>query len=399
MTKEPRLVAENLGPITKADVRFGDLTVIVGPQASGKSIFLQALKLAVDRNHIHDTFLHHSVVFNNDAAAFLGAYFGRGMGGMLSSAPPPTLGWNSSSKPLLDFTRRATGRNSSVGIAKEKLFYIPAQRVVSLPAGNSRPFGSFEYGDPYVLRYFADQVHLLLQNEFASKAELFPASNRLNADLRSPIENDIFGGARLEIELKEFRKTLSLKIDGLTEGLTYLAWSAGQREFVPLLLGLYWLCPAGAMSTREPLDWVVLEEPEMGLHPRAIVTLLLNVLELMRRGYRVVVSTHSPVVLDFVWAVRIIQEEGGGEADIRKLFQLKSNVRTKSLAEATMQKSFKVFFFERGAETQDISSLDPGDDNETIASWGGLTAFASRTGGIVADVVNRPKSRGGRNGL
>ncbi|TXT41347.1 MAG: hypothetical protein FD135_403 [Comamonadaceae bacterium] len=33
------LQIQNLGPIVLADVAFGDLTVIVGPQATGKSAF------------------------------------------------------------------------------------------------------------------------------------------------------------------------------------------------------------------------------------------------------------------------------------------------------------------------------------------------------------------------
>jgi predicted ATPase len=39
---------KNIGPIKDADIRFGDLTVFVGPQASGKSIALQFLKLVLD---------------------------------------------------------------------------------------------------------------------------------------------------------------------------------------------------------------------------------------------------------------------------------------------------------------------------------------------------------------
>lgn len=40
--------ALHVGPITDAEVTFGDLTVLVGPQATGKSVFLQFLKLLVD---------------------------------------------------------------------------------------------------------------------------------------------------------------------------------------------------------------------------------------------------------------------------------------------------------------------------------------------------------------
>jgi hypothetical protein len=97
-------------------------------------------------------------------------------------------------------------------------------------------------------------VHILLQNEFGTKAEIFPAKGRLTETLRDPIGEHIFGGAHLTVEPKEFTKTISLKIDTLTEGLPYLAWSAGQREFLPLLLGLYWLCPAGKISRRDQIE-------------------------------------------------------------------------------------------------------------------------------------------------
>jgi len=48
-----RIALRNIGPIRTADVRFGDLTVLVGPQATAKSIFLQLLKLAVDYPAVH----------------------------------------------------------------------------------------------------------------------------------------------------------------------------------------------------------------------------------------------------------------------------------------------------------------------------------------------------------
>lgn len=39
---------DRVGQIVCADVRLADLTVLVGPQATGKSIFLQFLKLVLD---------------------------------------------------------------------------------------------------------------------------------------------------------------------------------------------------------------------------------------------------------------------------------------------------------------------------------------------------------------
>lgn len=45
-----RLEVQSFGPIGKVSIEFGDLTLLIGPQASGKSIFLQLLKLLVDKN-------------------------------------------------------------------------------------------------------------------------------------------------------------------------------------------------------------------------------------------------------------------------------------------------------------------------------------------------------------
>jgi hypothetical protein len=386
-----KISVRNLGPILEADMEFGDLTVVVGPQASGKSILLQTLKLVMDRAHVHDTFGHYSTVFNKDAEAFLSAFYGRGMGGMIRNDPAPTIVCDGKMMSLADLAKRGRPKRK----VTEKLFYIPAQRVVSLPGGKTAPFGSFEFGDPYVLRYFADRLHILMQNEFASKLEIFPSNNRLNESLRRPIEQHFFGNARLELKARAYTKSLSLKIEGLNEGLPYLAWSAGQREFAPLLLGLYWLCPAGGSPTRDDLEWVVIEEPEMGLHPRAIATTLLLVLELMRRGYKVVLSTHSPVVLDLIWAVRLIKKHEGSEKDILKLFDLPSKSKTKALSARALAMDARVYFFERGKPVYDISTLDPFDGKDEVASWGGLTAFSGRSGEIVAEVVARFESKGG----
>jgi len=42
------LELSNIGQIQKARIEFGDLTVLVGPQATGKSITLQLLNGLVD---------------------------------------------------------------------------------------------------------------------------------------------------------------------------------------------------------------------------------------------------------------------------------------------------------------------------------------------------------------
>lgn len=382
-----RLQMEQVGPIHSADVTFGDLTVVVGPQATGKSIFLQTLKLVLDRDAIHDVFRHHNVVFGGDAGAFLGGYFGKGMAAAWKDGHSE-LRWDGKNLTLPGLAKPSTAKDRS-----EKLFFIPAQRVMSLASGVTQNFGQFNYGDPYTLRYFSDAVHDLLQNEFGAKGELFPQANRLNATLREPITEHLYGKAHLAVDDKDFTKRLVLNVPGHAEGLPFTAWSAGQREFTPLLLGLYWLCPAGGISRRDAIEWVVVEEPEMGLHPQAIEAVLLLVLELMRRGYRVVLSTHSPVVLDLVWALQEFKQLGGTEADVRKLLRLKATSYAKELGTAVLDKDLRVYFFNRDNEVKDISKLSPSAEEAAEAEWGGLVGFASRTGDVVAEVVNRAESR------
>jgi hypothetical protein len=75
----PRLQLKNVGQIEDADVEFGDLTVFVGPQATGKSIFLQFLRLLLDTGYVIDEMGTHGLVWNKDIGHFLDIYLGEGM--------------------------------------------------------------------------------------------------------------------------------------------------------------------------------------------------------------------------------------------------------------------------------------------------------------------------------
>ncbi|MDW8469853.1 MAG: hypothetical protein RML56_13655 [Burkholderiales bacterium] len=157
-----------------------------------------------------------------------------------------------------------------------------------------------------------------------------------------------------------------------------MAWTAGQREFVPLLVGLCPLLPAGAMTRRREIDWVILEEAEMGLHPNGIMALMLLVLDLMSRGYRVAMSTHSPLVLDVVWAIRHLERDSWKE--LLEIFGISGVTRANAagevrMAEAALRKRYRVFALIRGryVVSRDISEVDPASSDRTMAGWGGLT--------------------------
>ncbi|MDO8366206.1 MAG: AAA family ATPase, partial [Saprospiraceae bacterium] len=79
----PTLSVNNLAQIQDCTVEFGDFTLIVGPQASGKSIFLQLFKLLVDRNQIFETLEKHAYSWGSkDFPRLLDLYFGESMSGI-----------------------------------------------------------------------------------------------------------------------------------------------------------------------------------------------------------------------------------------------------------------------------------------------------------------------------
>jgi hypothetical protein len=389
MQKLKSISVSNVGQIKRADIEFGDLTVLIGPQATGKSIFLQLLKLVVDKRPIHEELRRFNINWENQLPGFLDLYFGEGMSDIWTGES--ALAINGKQQALGDYAKYRKSKPTEEqrnGKSEERLFFIPAQRVMSLRDGSTRPFTEYRYGDPFALREFSEKLHQLVQNEFGRKDSLFPQNNRLNATLRAPIAKHIFGDFGLKTSAVQSQKRIVLGQEGKTP-LPYLVWSAGQREFVPLLLGFYWLMPPAKVSRREKLEWVVIEELEMGLHPNAISAVLSLVMELLSRGYKVCLSTHSPHVLDVIWALQFMKDHQGNEGDVLSLFELKANASSNKLAANVLKKIYKVYFFERGGVVKDISRLDPGSEDSAESGWGGLSGFSGHVADVVSKVANR----------
>lgn len=382
-----RLTIDALGPIASADVRFGDLTVLTGPQASGKSVLLQLLKLVLDRPAIERRMRGQNLVWR-DRDDFLDAYFGEGMRSLVRSGTQVAVDGG-------PFTLDPETPSLRSEPNQERVAYVPAQRVMSIRDGITRPFGEYRAGDPYVLRAFSADVHDVVQKELSSDGPIFPKPQRFNEALREVVAENVLASWELRIEAADLAKRFVLADPQASApaNLPFLTWSAGQREFVPLLLGLYRLMPAGSRPRRGRLEWVVIEEPEMGLHPRAIAATMAFVLELLRRKYRVALSTHSTQVLDVVWGLRRLQEAGAGWRDVLRLLGLEHQGELRRAAEQALTSSVATYYLERGRPTRDISDLDPLAADADEAGWGGMTAFSERVANVVADVVARPNAR------
>jgi len=384
------LKIKSFGPIDDADVNFGDLTLLIGPQASGKSIFIQLLKLLIDKYNIRKTLEQYNYIWGKDIDIILNLYFGEGMSRIWRDNTEIYLDGKAYQK---DFLLPKPGRYEGEALhAEELLFYIPAQRILSVSDGRPKSFMEFDSSAPYVLRQFSEKLRLLLsqngmKNGMKKSESVFPLMNRLKEPLRQSFNDSIFHDGKVVMDERTGQRKLRMEIGGMS--VPFITWSAGQKEFLPLLMGFYWLCPPARVNKKDSYKFVVIEEPEMGLHPEAIKSVILQVIDLLSRGYKVVISTHSPVLLEFAWAFNHLQKSNVKKADaLNELFEMKKTASTKKLFEDILiNKTIKTFYFSREEGrviSKDISSLDVGSEDVDISEWGGLSQFSGKATDVVS---------------
>ena len=261
---------------------------------------------------------------------------------------------------------------------------------MTLKDGWPRAFTDYAIGDPYVVKQFSEHLRLLLEMRSSYSDDIiFPQAGRINKTIRDVIGENIFDGAQVKLDRSGLRKRIILDVEG--SQLPFIVWSTGQREFLPLLMGLYRSMPSSGARKENNTNWVVIEEPEMGLHPQAISTLLLIFLELLRRGYKLIVSTHSSQILELIWAIRLIAKSNSAPARLRQLLDLKASAYSKNLTETILdEKTFKTYYFSRQeniVNVKDISTLDAEDPDEAVSDWGGLTLFSTKTSDVVTEAM------------
>lgn len=274
------------------------------------------------------------------------------------------------------------------GVDQESLFYIPAQRILSISDGRPKNFMEFDASTPYVLRTFSETLRLFFQSGLNADGVVFPAHEEMD----SSFDQSIFHGGRIIADESSGQKKMRMEIDGMS--VPFMTWSAGQKEFMPLLMAFY--CLYGhysAVAPKDKYEYVVLEEPEMGLHPQAIKTIILQVLELMQMGYKVVISTHSPVFLEFAWAFNLLNSHVKKEKNkaLLEIFDLGSATSIGDRLDGIFSKSVRTYYFVRKSgkvQSLDITSLDAGDDNPDISEWGGISQFAGKVSEIVAQYMS-----------
>lgn len=379
------LQVKNFGPITDVSVVFGDLTILIGPQALGKSLFLELFKLVKDHDHIVSTLKSYSYILEKSATSSLPEYyFGEGLSSLIMESTKVTSNGN-------DVTGKLTNINFKTGTGQsESVFYVPAQRILSIADGRPKNFMEFDLSTPYTLRFFSETLRVFMQGGIGNSDVIFPMNLKLENSVKDSINSSIFHNGKVIIDQVGGQRKMKLSINGAK--LPFMTWSAGQKEFMPLLLAIYCLTsPASSVVKRDNYKWVIIEEPEMGLHPKAIETVIIEVIELMRLGFKVILSTHSSVFIDFAWTLQELSnlKDNYFKQAMCRLFNLRNDSKNNLVFNGLQTKSVKTYYFSstenEGVTSADISSLDVMDNNLNISEWGGLSSFASRASEIVSE--------------
>lgn len=129
MNAPKHLTIRNFAQIEHADLTFGDLTVLVGAQGTGKSLALQWFKAALDGAEIVSA-LKAAGQHPKEAEALVDLIFGVGM----------KAGWRVDSEVVVDGAKVQLKALHKLGTEKERVFFIPAHRSMLISDGWAAPF-------------------------------------------------------------------------------------------------------------------------------------------------------------------------------------------------------------------------------------------------------------------
>ena len=168
------LKIKKFGPIQSVDVAFGDLTILIGPQASGKSLFLELFKLIQDRAYVADTLRRYNYILSkSDANLFLDYYFGEGLHTLFrEDTEIEAFGKAFSPNDLLI-------KSKSSQLCRESVFYVPAQRILGISDGRPKNFMEFDSSAPFVLKNFSEILRVFIQGGLGNPDVIFPMRSRL----------------------------------------------------------------------------------------------------------------------------------------------------------------------------------------------------------------------------
>ncbi|RUM57541.1 MAG: hypothetical protein DSY60_04295, partial [Persephonella sp.] len=238
------LKIKNFGRIKKGNINFGDLTVFVGPQATGKTLVLELIKLIKDDFAIASTLVEKGYEWNN-IEEFSNIYFGEGTDILwkdntkiyinrklfVSFSILKKIDLEKVKRDIVFFREEfGTGEKNSINFI-ETVYYIPAQRVLTIENGWPKSFDSYNVFDPYVLKKFSENLRKFVEFDLQFQKELFISKSI--KPFVFLLDRNLFYKGKLKISKKFLKKRLVIEINN--REIPFMVWSSGQREFIPML--------------------------------------------------------------------------------------------------------------------------------------------------------------------
>ena len=331
-----KLTVSNFSCIETADFEIGGVTLLIGPQASGKSVLCKLVYFCLNSFFVepwdatnrasYDAFTKTTrkrfyewfplsawgqrqfsieltigtfrlkiarTIYNNSPTD-----------NIRITTSPAVRAYFSELERLAEKIERTSKQSDELPFDQAWKFYTNArgtlrkhladdyvQSQLFIPAGRSfftsvgKAFAAFEQGgllDPLILRFGRSYAQL------RDTSHMVWRSARRSEDIHQAL-NQIFGGEIIEEDGRE----LVLTEDG--RKIPFAALSSGQQELLPLVTVL----PEMSEQTEERSLLVYIEEPEAHLFPKSqsrLIEVLAAITFRPKASIRMVLTTHSPYV-------------------------------------------------------------------------------------------------------
>lgn len=321
MPRDERLLIENFGPIHTADLAIRDLTVFVGPQATGKSLAAQLLYFMRGMEELlpgpplqepdkpFDLSIEMLVPEMLALEYWLGGYLGRFAGRRENHQS--VLRWWPQEAPE-DTSNRFALTHTFNQVAPKQLYsssykknapsspehqiYIPAGRTLFSfvsPGTALQLISQRKINWPGFITLFYQKLDSIIRNLGTENSQRkgMPATSRTKDDY---IDIKFAEALRCEIAYLQGKVNLLVKAgEGtLLQFIDPLRAASGQMEAWPFVAVVQDVLNNPSVTRR-----IFFEEPEAHLHPTAQRALLDVVAALTNRKQRFVLTTHSPYVI------------------------------------------------------------------------------------------------------
>jgi hypothetical protein len=302
-----KLVVKNLGPIKDFTMETNRLTVIIGPQASGKSLLMQFLyyfrnikNLAAER-YVENIGEEDWVLLNTDVMLFglrgasLGQ-FSKGRTGVVkyyNEKRLSTVHVHKVAYPAGGFRKEIIKWKQEWDDSKKSLqaclesnsVFIPSERYLYSIFVNRKISVLYEVFQSIQMVKFTDLL------ESIKSETVFPinaAYVNKSSSIVEGLQSKALGGS---ITVSQRNKEWLWHMNDGDEFLLLQALSSGQMSTWP-----FFAIAKEFVASNKPYDFYF-EEPETHLHPNAQVEVVKTIAYLISRGHRFVITTHSPFIL------------------------------------------------------------------------------------------------------